>query len=126
MYVLFTLCFCGSKWRVLGRIDFSPDGSALAYPDKDTVVVLNTSDWSQSSTLNSTDVSNHYSIVQWSPCGQYLAATTTKGDIVIFHVSIRGVRKVSKHPNSTSICGLMWNPSGKYKKSVCLESIVDF
>ncbi|XP_063907743.1 WD repeat and HMG-box DNA-binding protein 1-like [Zophobas morio] len=98
--------------ELLCRIDFSPDGSALAYPDKDTVVVLNTSDWSQSSTLNSTDVSNHYSIVQWSPCGQYLAATTTKGDIVIFHVSIRGVRKVSKHPNSTSICGLMWNPSG--------------
>ncbi|XP_008197856.2 WD repeat and HMG-box DNA-binding protein 1 [Tribolium castaneum] len=96
----------------LCRIDFAHNGKYLAYPENDSVVILDTSDWSQYGILKTNEVTNHYSIVQFSPCGGFLLATTLKGDFVIFNVSIKMVRGTSKHPNGTPICGAVWNPSG--------------
>ncbi|KAJ8932702.1 hypothetical protein NQ318_021221 [Aromia moschata] len=96
--------------KILGRIDFDPiKGIHLAYPDKSNIVILNTDDWSQHATLNC-DVTAMYSIVQYSPCGNYIAATSEEGDFVVWDASSQMVINRSKHPKSVSIGGLMWNP----------------
>ncbi|KAK9890820.1 hypothetical protein WA026_012163 [Henosepilachna vigintioctopunctata] len=95
----------------LCRIDFNPvDGSQLAYPDASSVVILNSSDWSEAITLNTADITEPYSIVQYSPCGKYLAASSLKGDFVIWDISKGIVNNSTKHPNNAQVCAFMWNP----------------
>lgn len=94
-------------------MDFEPvEGNQLAYPDKDAVVILNTLDWSEKANLTCGDVSTSYSIVQYSPCGKYVLATSEEGDFVIWEVSSENIVSFSKHQKSVAISGLMWNPKG--------------
>ncbi|RZC41194.1 WD repeat and HMG-box DNA-binding protein 1 [Asbolus verrucosus] len=86
------------------RIDFEPvEGKFLAYPDKETVILLTTSDWSQYATLTCSEITAHFSIVEFSPCGNYLLATTLQGDFVVFNVNTKSVDGTSKHPNSAPV-----------------------
>ncbi|KAG5888708.1 hypothetical protein JTB14_035773 [Gonioctena quinquepunctata] len=102
-----------SNAKVLCRIDFDPtSGKKLAYPANNTVIILNVSDWLVDATLTCGEVSSHYSIVQYSPCGKYILASSDKGDFVIWDVNSQNVSIVSKHEKSVAICGLMWNPKG--------------
>ncbi|CAH1099771.1 unnamed protein product [Psylliodes chrysocephalus] len=102
-----------SNAKVLCRMDFEPtEGKHLAYPEKDTVVILQVSDWSNKNILKCSQVDSQYSIVQYSPCGKYILAASEKGDFVIWNTSNGEVSNVSKHEASLSICGLMWNPLG--------------
>ncbi|XP_044753645.1 WD repeat and HMG-box DNA-binding protein 1 isoform X1 [Coccinella septempunctata] len=102
-----------SNATVLCRIDFNPtNGCQLSYPDGSSVVVLNTSDWSEVCTLSCDDVTKPFSIVQYSPCGKYLAASSVDGDFVIWDVAEEIVHNVSKHPNGTRVSAFAWNPSG--------------
>ncbi|CAG9822132.1 unnamed protein product [Phaedon cochleariae] len=95
------------------RIDFEPsEGKELAYPDKNQVIILNVSDWSEKATLICNEVSAPYSIVQYSPCGKFIIATSLEGDFVVWEVGTQEVANVSKHTKSIAICGLMWNPKG--------------
>lgn len=64
-------------------------------------------------TLNCDDVTKPYSIVQYSPCGKYLAASSVDGDFVIWDVTEETVHNVSKHPNGTRVSAFAWNPSGE-------------
>lgn len=72
---------------------------------------MNSQDWKKIKTLSCSDVDGDYSIVQFSFCGTYLAASSIQGDFVIFEVSTEKVINKSKHPNGSTICGLMWNPT---------------
>ncbi|XP_057657701.1 WD repeat and HMG-box DNA-binding protein 1 [Diorhabda carinulata] len=102
-----------SNAKLLCRIDFEPkQGKYLAYPEKNSVIILQVSDWSTNVTLTCKEVSSDYSIVQFSPCGGYILATTLEGDFVIWNVSTGEVSCVSKHEKSVAVCGLMWNPIG--------------
>ncbi|KAJ8931899.1 hypothetical protein NQ314_015168 [Rhamnusium bicolor] len=108
-------------------MDFEPiNGKYLAYPDKNAVVLLNTDDWSQTSTLSCNEVSSSYSIVQYSPCGKYILATTEEGDFVLWQVFSETVMNISKHQKSIAICGLMWNPKGNIntQKSFMLSAVI--
>lgn len=103
---------------LLGRIDFEPiNGKQLAYPDKNTVVILNVDSWAQGATLSCDNVTAEFSIVQYSPCGNYIVATSLEGDIVIWNVASENVVNTGKHEKSIAICGLMWNPKGKPQKN---------
>lgn len=96
-----------------GRIDFEPvHGEHLAYPDKNTVVLLNVNSWTQEATLSCDSVTADFSIVQYSPCGKYIVATSSEGDIIVWNVSSETVVNTGKHEKSIAICGLMWNPKG--------------
>ncbi|KAJ8971614.1 hypothetical protein NQ317_014735 [Molorchus minor] len=102
-----------SNVKVLCRIDFEPtQGKHLAYPNQNVVIILTTDDWSQTATLVCDQVSASYSIVQYSPCGKYILATSDEGDFVVWDVSSQTVTNTSKHPKSTAITGVMWNPKG--------------
>lgn len=97
-------------------MDFEPvQGKQLAYPDKNTIVFLNVESWSQATTLTCSNVNADFSIVQYSPCGKYLIATSVKGDIVIWDVASESIVNSGKHEKSIAICGLMWSPQGKWQ-----------
>nr|XP_023016671.1 WD repeat and HMG-box DNA-binding protein 1 [Leptinotarsa decemlineata] len=102
-----------SNAKLLCRIDFeSRKGKKLAYPNNNTVIILNVEDWSVDATLSCGEVSAPYSIVQYSPCGKYILATSSEGDFVIWDTASQDVSIVSKHEKSVAVCGLMWNPKG--------------
>lgn len=97
----------------LGRIDFEPvHGRQLAYPVKNTIVFLNVDSWNEETTLSCDRITADFSIVQYSPCGKYIAATSLEGDIVVWDVASESVINTGKHEKSIAICGLMWNPKG--------------
>ncbi|CAH0555298.1 unnamed protein product [Brassicogethes aeneus] len=99
--------------KILCRMDFEPTkGKHLAYPDETTIVVVDTKDFSQVATLSCDEVNSSYSLVQYSPCGKFLLATTEEGDFVLFEVETEIVSNISKHPKSIAISGIMWNPNG--------------
>ncbi|KAF7279193.1 hypothetical protein GWI33_007600 [Rhynchophorus ferrugineus] len=100
-----------SNARNLCRIDFHPTGKYLAYPERNTIKLLDTESWEEDS-LNADNISVDFSILQFSKCGKYLVAASIEGDFVIWLVAQRKVYKITKHESSKAISGLMWNPKG--------------
>nr|CAI5818265.1 unnamed protein product [Callosobruchus analis] len=99
--------------KLLCRIDFEPsDGRMLAYPVKNTVVVLNIESWSEVTKLTSAEIDASYSIVKYSPCGRYIMATTVNGDFAVWDCITENVVNISKHEKNVAVCGLAWNPKG--------------
>lgn len=104
----------------LGRMDFDPIYSRyLAYPNENTVVILNTSDWNQKSILTCDAIEFSYSIVQFSPCGNFIAAASEKGDIAVWDIANQSLVDATIHPKSISICALAWNPLGNGEIAFC-------
>lgn len=96
-------------------MDFDPNlGYYLAYPNNNSVIVLNTSDWSKKYTFTTETVKGCYSIVQFSPCGNYIAAATDQGDLVVWEVATQILVDATTHPKSVSICAMVWNPAGNF------------
>lgn len=94
-------------------MDFEPKlGHYLAYPDKNSINILNTSDWSKKCTLTCDSVDSEYSIVKYSPCGKYISAASIKGDLIVWDVRRSIAIATTTHPKLISICSMAWNPSG--------------
>lgn len=99
-------------------MDFEPTtNSYLAYPLEQCVSILHTKDWSEKTSLTCYAINSPYSIVQYSPCGKYLAAATQQGDLVIWDVNAEIVVDVSSHPSSVAICAMAWNPKGEFNNN---------
>lgn len=95
-------------------MDFHPTSDLyLAYPLEKSVLVLNTTDWTEKFRLTADSVDANYSIVQYSPCGKFLAAASQDGCIVVWNTSTQTVVDVSEHPLCVAICAMAWNPTGK-------------
>lgn len=88
-------------------------GHYLAYPEENVVQVLNINDWTNKWCLKCVGVDEAYSIVKYSICGNYLAAASLKGDVVIWEMINGTVSSHTTHDKSIAICALTWNPSGK-------------
>lgn len=77
------------------------------------MVLLNVDSWTEEATLNcDSSVAADLSIVQYSPCGKFLIATSLDGDFIIWNISTEMIVNSGKHEKSIAICGLMWNPKG--------------
>uniref|UniRef100_A0A8D1CP46 WD repeat and HMG-box DNA-binding protein 1 n=1 Tax=Sus scrofa TaxID=9823 RepID=A0A8D1CP46_PIG len=50
-------------------------------------------------------------IVTWSPCGQYLAAGSINGLIIVWNVETKDCMERVKHEKGYAICGLSWHPT---------------
>lgn len=106
-------CTFPNSLLFIGRIDFHPvAGQYLAYPENNTVVLLDTVTWLKDRTLSTTKVNAFFSIVQFSPCGKVLAAASDIGDIVIWNFANGKLMGVSRHASSIAVCALVWNPKG--------------
>ncbi|KAK5644872.1 hypothetical protein RI129_006172 [Pyrocoelia pectoralis] len=104
----------------LSRIHFDPVlGRCLAYPNRSTVIIVDTTSWSEKLILMSPEVDSTYSIVQFSPCGELMAGATQDGSLVVWHITSQNVVGVTKHPKSISICSIAWNPKGNGEIAFC-------
>lgn len=94
-------------------MDFHPTSDqCLAYPLKKSICVLNTTDWSEKSILTSCTIKTSFSIVQYSPCGKFLAAASQDGAIAVWNTSTEALISISEHPNTVAVCAMVWNPTG--------------
>ncbi|XP_012519194.1 PREDICTED: WD repeat and HMG-box DNA-binding protein 1 [Propithecus coquereli] len=50
-------------------------------------------------------------IVTWSPCGQYLAAGSINGLIIVWNVETKDCMERVKNEKGYAICGLAWHPT---------------
>lgn len=95
-------------------MDFHPKQTSLiAYPHAEGVIILDTCDWSERSKFVHFSITVPYSVVQFSPCGNYLCAATANGQLVVWETETTAILGVTTINSSNAICALAWNPRGK-------------
>lgn len=67
--------------------------------------------WSNQFDLSDNFISQSLNIVTWSPCGQYLAAGSINGLIIVWNVETKDCMERVKHEKGYAICGLSWHPT---------------
>ncbi|NXJ98950.1 WDHD1 protein, partial [Corythaixoides concolor] len=93
------------------RLGWQPDsGKLLAIPVDKVVKLYRRETWDSQFDLSDTFITQPLNVVSWSPCGQYLAAGSVNGNIVVWNVETQECIERMKHDKSYSICGLAWHP----------------
>lgn len=99
----------------LGRTSFEPtNGHYFAYPDVTEVIIIDTKNWSKFVSLSDPAAKGPFSIVAFSPCGNLIAAATSRGCISVWNVATQELIGSTPHPNKNDVCSMVWNPSGKF------------
>ncbi|XP_008837763.1 WD repeat and HMG-box DNA-binding protein 1 [Nannospalax galili] len=94
------------------RLAWQPKtGKLLAIPVEKSVKLYWRETWSNPFDLSDSSISQALNIVTWSPCGQYLAAGTINGLIVVWNVETKDCMERIKHEKGYAICGLSWHPA---------------
>ncbi|NXL94080.1 WDHD1 protein, partial [Alectura lathami] len=97
------------------RLGWQPgSGKLLAIPVDKVVKLYRRETWDNQVDLSDTSITQPLNVVAWSPCGQYLAAGSVDGSIVVWKVETRECIERMKHDKNYSICGLAWHP--KYRQ----------
>ncbi|KAM9203010.1 WD repeat and HMG-box DNA-binding protein 1 isoform 1-T1 [Dugong dugon] len=94
------------------RLAWQPkSGKLLAIPVEKSVKLYRRETWSNQFDLSDNFISQTLNIVTWSPCGQYLAAGSINGLIIVWNVETRDCLERVKHEKGYAICGLAWHPT---------------
>ncbi|XP_066198427.1 WD repeat and HMG-box DNA-binding protein 1 [Saccopteryx leptura] len=94
------------------RLAWQPkSGKLLAIPVEKSVKLYRRETWSNQFDLSDNFISQTLNIVTWSPCGQYLAAGSINGLIIVWNVETRDCMERVKHEKGYAICGLAWHPT---------------
>ncbi|XP_047395850.1 WD repeat and HMG-box DNA-binding protein 1 isoform X2 [Sciurus carolinensis] len=94
------------------RLAWQPkSGKLLAVPVEKSVKLYRRDTWSNQFDLSDSFISQTLSIVTWSPCGQYLAAGSINGLILVWNVETKDCMERVKHEKGYAICGLAWHPT---------------
>ncbi|NXK85091.1 WDHD1 protein, partial [Amazona guildingii] len=97
------------------RLGWQPgNGKLLAIPVDKVVKLYRRETWDSQFDLSDTFITQTLNIVAWSPCGQYLAAGSVDGCIVVWNMESQKCIERMKHEKNYTICGLAWHP--KYKQ----------
>ncbi|KAF1497333.1 WD repeat and HMG-box DNA-binding protein 1, partial [Eudyptula minor novaehollandiae] len=97
------------------RLGWQPgSGKLLAIPVDKVVKLYRRETWDSQCDLSDTFIAQPLNVVAWSPCGQYLAAGSVDGSIVVWNVETQECVERMKHEKNYSICGLAWHP--KYRQ----------
>ncbi|XP_030340603.1 WD repeat and HMG-box DNA-binding protein 1 [Strigops habroptila] len=97
------------------RLGWQPGtGKLLAIPVDKVVKLYRRETWDSQFDLSDTFITQTLNVVAWSPCGQYLAAGSVDGCIVVWDMESQKSIERMKHEKSYTICGLAWHP--KYKQ----------
>ncbi|KAI1237476.1 hypothetical protein IHE44_0013550 [Lamprotornis superbus] len=97
------------------RLSWQPGtGKLLAVPVDKVVELFRRETWDSQFTLSDASITEPLNVVAWSPCGQFLAAGSVNGNIVVWNVATQQCIERMKHEKKYSICGLAWHP--KYKQ----------
>ncbi|XP_039923184.1 WD repeat and HMG-box DNA-binding protein 1 [Hirundo rustica] len=97
------------------RLAWQPgSGKLLAVPVDKVVELFRRETWDSQFKLSDASITQPLNVVVWSPCGQFLAAGSVDGNIVVWNVETQQCIERMKHEKKYSICGLAWHP--KYKQ----------
>ncbi|KAM6336096.1 WD repeat and HMG-box DNA-binding protein 1 [Podargus strigoides] len=97
------------------RLGWQPgSGKLLAIPVDKVVKLYRRETWDSQFDLSDAFITQPLNVVAWSPCGQYLAAGSVDGSIVVWNVETKECIERMKHEKNYSICGLAWHP--KYRQ----------
>ncbi|XP_068874707.1 WD repeat and HMG-box DNA-binding protein 1 [Aphelocoma coerulescens] len=97
------------------RLAWQPGtGKLLAVPVDKVVELFRRETWDSQFDLSDASITQPLNVVVWSPCGQFLAAGSVDGNIVVWNVETQQCIERMKHEKKYSICGLAWHP--KYKQ----------
>lgn len=98
--------------RSICRLAWQPGaGKLLAVPVEKSVKLYKRETWTNPFDLSDSSISQTLNIVTWSPCGQYLAAGTINGLIVVWNVETKDCMERVKHEKGYAVCGLAWHPT---------------
>ncbi|NXC50882.1 WDHD1 protein, partial [Penelope pileata] len=93
------------------RLGWQPgSGKLLAVPVDKVVKLYRRETWDNQVNLSDTSITQPLNVVVWSPCGQYLAAGSVDGSMVVWKVETQECIERMKHEKNYSICGLAWHP----------------
>ncbi|XP_015685957.1 WD repeat and HMG-box DNA-binding protein 1-like, partial [Protobothrops mucrosquamatus] len=99
--------------KSLCRLSWQPKiGKLLAIPVEKIIKVYRRETWDHELDLSDNFITQPLNIVAWSPCGQYLAAGSIGGYIVIWKVETQECLERVKHDKGYTVCGLAWHPKG--------------
>ncbi|XP_042538546.1 WD repeat and HMG-box DNA-binding protein 1 [Dipodomys spectabilis] len=94
------------------RLAWQPkSGKLLAIPVEKSVKLYRRETWSNQFDLSDSFISQSLNVVTWSPCGQYLAAGSINGLIIVWNVETKVCMERVKHEKGYTICGLAWHPT---------------
>ncbi|KAK2502100.1 hypothetical protein MC885_006417 [Smutsia gigantea] len=94
------------------RLAWQPkSGKLLAVPVEKSVKLYRRETWNNQFDLSDNFISQTLNIVTWSPCGQYLAAGSINGLIIVWNVETKDCMERVKHEKGYAICGLAWHPT---------------
>ncbi|XP_027785371.2 WD repeat and HMG-box DNA-binding protein 1 isoform X1 [Marmota flaviventris] len=94
------------------RLAWQPkNGKLLAVPVEKSVKLYRRDTWNNQFDLSDSFISQTLNIVTWSPCGQYLAAGSINGLIIVWNVETKDCMERVKHEKGYAICGLAWHPT---------------
>ncbi|KAM9290855.1 WD repeat and HMG-box DNA-binding protein 1 [Morus bassanus] len=97
------------------RLGWQPgSGKLLAIPVDKVVKLYRRETWDSQFNLSDAFITQPLNVVAWSPCGQYLAAGSVDGGVVVWNVETQECIERTKHEKNYSICGLAWHP--KYRQ----------
>ncbi|XP_044292863.1 WD repeat and HMG-box DNA-binding protein 1 isoform X2 [Varanus komodoensis] len=95
------------------RLSWQPkSGKLLAIPVEKAVRLYRRETWEHWLDLSDHSIAQPLSVVAWSPCGQYVAAGSVGGCIVIWNVDTQECLERVKHEKGYTICSLAWHPRG--------------
>ncbi|XP_046676836.1 WD repeat and HMG-box DNA-binding protein 1-like isoform X1 [Homalodisca vitripennis] len=96
----------------LGQPAWLPgSGAQLAVPMKREVQLFHRDSWEKTVTFVDPNPGNQvFSVVKFSSCGGYLAASTTEGHMVIWNVTTQGLVASVQTEEAKHICALDWSP----------------
>ena len=92
----------------------------MAYPNDQSIYVLETVNWTTKFTLRNELISSIYTVCSFSKCGQYIAAGTVKGEISVWNLSKNTVvQGAYKDDQTNPIMSIDWNPLNNGEFAYC-------
>ncbi|XP_053127848.1 WD repeat and HMG-box DNA-binding protein 1 isoform X2 [Hemicordylus capensis] len=93
------------------RLAWQPKrGKLLAIPVEKVVKLYRRESWDHEADLSDAFIAKPLNVVAWSPCGQYVAAGSVGGYIVVWNVDTKECLERVKHEKGYTICGMAWHP----------------
>ncbi|XP_064421197.1 WD repeat and HMG-box DNA-binding protein 1 [Latimeria chalumnae] len=102
-----------SSAKSICRLAWQPKtGKMLAVPVDKAVKLYERDSWDSVHSLTDSFITQPLNVVTWSPCGQYLAAGSIGGCIVVWNTETKECLERVKHEKGYTVCGLAWHPKG--------------